>query len=227
MKKAKGLAFTLFMVGFTISMLASNSGLAWAATNPIFQGKNDSKSMALTFNVDWGQEYLPQILDTLERNGVRATFFITGRWAEKFPDLVKRIAKAGHQIGNHGYSHLHVNQVSEAQIVSDLQRSQGILESIVGQVSAFYAPPYGECKPHVVSAANRIGYRTVLWTIDTVDWIEGANDREIINKVTSRAQNGAIVLAHPTAVTAKTLPGLIAKLKASGYELLTLSEIVD
>jgi len=228
MNGAQRLLFVSVLVCWLIvGWVWASVDLVWATTNPIFQGKANHKSIALTFNVDWGQEYLPQILDVLKEQRVRATFFITGRWGEQFPELVRRIASEGHQIGNHGYLHLHVNQATEAQIVSDLRRSQAVLESIVGRISPFYAPPYGECEPHVVKAAESIGYQTVLWTIDTVDWREGAKASEIISKVTSRAQNGAIVLAHPTAVMAETLPGLIAKLKTSGYDLVTLSEIIS
>lgn len=201
-------------------------GGAEDANAPIYQGDANKKAVALVFNVDWGEEYLPGILELLSQEKVRATFFFTGRWADKFPEIVKQVADAGHEIGNHGYRHLHVNDLGEKEIVEDIKRAEEVLMGLVGKRPTLYSPPYGEDKPHVVAAASRLGYRFILWTINPGDYLSGTKPEDIIKTVVSGSRNGAIIQLHPTAPTADALPEMVKALKERGYSLVTVSELL-
>lgn len=193
---------------------------------PIYRGNVERKAMALAFNVDWGEEYLPAILQTLSQKQVRATFFPTGQWATKFPDLVKKMAGEGHEIGNHGYGHLHVNDLSREENRRDMQRAEEVLTNLTGRRPVLYAPPYGENKPQVVAAADDLGYKFIMWTINPGDYLPGTRPEDIVRAVVSHNQNGAIVLLHPTAPTVEALPEVINRLQKLGYTLATVSEIL-
>lgn len=193
---------------------------------PIYQGDPNAKKMALTINVDWGEEYLPEMLKIFEDNDVKATFFITGRFAAKFPQLVKDIAMAGHEIGNHGYSHPHPDQISKRENQNEIKKAEVEINKACGVITNLFAPPYGEHKPHVVEAAEEIGYKTILWTIDTIDWDKSRQPDVIYEKVVKSAQNGAIVLMHPTDRTVLALEKMIKTLQEQEYKLVTVSEIL-
>lgn len=193
---------------------------------PIYQGDASKKAIALVFNVDWGEEYLPRILELLAQGKARATFFFTGQWADKFPELVKKVADAGHEVGNHGYAHLHVNNLSPEEIRRDIKRAEEVLTGLTGRKPSLYTPPYGENKPHVINAAADLGYKFILWTINPGDYLPGTKPEDIIKAVTSHSQNGAIVQLHPTAATTQALTGLIDELQRRGYALVTVSEIL-
>ena len=197
-----------------------------AIHKPIYQGDTSKRAMALTINIDWGEEYLKPMLEILERENVKVTFFPTGRWASKNPEIIKLIHEKGHEIGNHGYSHPHVDQLSKEENKQEILKTQEIIKNIIGIETTLFATPYGEKKQHVIDAAGELGYRTIFWTIDTVDWQRHRTADVIANKVIENAENGAIVLMHPTENTTKALPIMIEALKEKGYELITVSDIL-
>lgn len=190
---------------------------------PYYHGNAAKPQMSLTINVDWGEEYIPLMLKILEQKGVKATFFVTGKWASKYPGLVRQIQAAGHEIGNHGYSHAHPNQLTDGQLIEHLKKNEEIIQGITGQRTTLYAPPYGEYNKRVVQIAHEQGYRLIMWTADTIDWQRPAPE-VIQERVLNKASNGGIVLMHPIQQTAQALPGMIDGLKAKGYQLVTVSE---
>ena len=192
---------------------------------PIYQGRTDIKAVALAVNVDWGEDIVPGMIDLFEKEEISATFFVTGRFASKFPQVVKSIATAGHEVGNHGYSHKHPDKIGFVENQREISRTEEELKQVVGKPVKLYAPPYGECSVPVVEAAEKLGYKTIMWTIDTVDW-KGGTARGIADKVVTKAQNGAIILMHPKPVTLEALPIIIRELKAQGYEFQKISQII-
>lgn len=224
--------FFLLLVGFAArnALMASFSSVS----KPIEQIPTDQKVMALTINVDWGEEYIPAILDALDKGKAKATFFVTGRWAKKHSELLKTIANRGHQIENHGYSHPHPDQISIDANRAEIKKTEDIIEGIIGQKTKFYAPPYGERGASGLKAANEIGYRTILWTLDTVDWRSDSTPEVIVRRIVNPAirfgikpeKNGAIVLMHPKANTVKALPLILNQLEQEGYVFQTLTELI-
>ncbi|MBO8167729.1 MAG: polysaccharide deacetylase family protein [Thermoanaerobacteraceae bacterium] len=193
---------------------------------PIYQGEQSKKQMALTFNVDWGQEYLPDILSILREKGVKATFFLTGRWTKKYPEHARKIAEAGHEIGNHGLKHRSPNQMTEQQNREDIKQAENYIKEVTGVKTKLFAPASGERQDHVLRAADSLGYTTILWSIDTIDWRKNRTADQILSKVLDKAHNGAIVLMHPTQATVQALPNIIDNLLAQGYQLKTVSQIL-
>jgi probable sporulation protein (polysaccharide deacetylase family) len=193
---------------------------------PIYQGSAGAKKIALTVNVVWGEEFIPQMLDILKKNDVLVTFNIGGQWAEKFPELTKEMAQAGHEIGNHGYNHPHPTYLNKKANSEQILKTEKIIQALTGHKTNLFAPPYGEFNEQVLQAAGENGYKTILWSIDTIDWQKPA-PAEIIRRVTTKAHNGAIVLMHPTAPTVKALPSLLAELKKEGYQFVKVSDIIQ
>lgn len=205
-----------------------SGGEATVMADPVYQGQTTEQKVALTINVDWGEDVLPEMLDVLEQADVKATFFITGRFAEKFPELVQQIAAAGHEIGNHGYKHPHPDQLSVEQNQKDIIQSETILEKLTGQKPVLYAPPYGEHGQTCLQAAEQCGYTTILWTADTVDWEEPAPSHDtLVQRVTGdKLGCGAIILMHPKSHTVEALPDIIGTIKAKGYQCVKVSEVL-
>lgn len=231
-KKKLGIIGVLILIGL-VSMgclvlfdYASRDKEAERALEPIYQGSRDTKAVALAINVDWGEDIIPGMLELLDKEGIPATFFITGRFAEKFPHVVKAIDAAGHEVGNHGYSHNHPDRTGFKDNQLEITRTEEELKKIVKSPAKLYAPPYGECSPPVVEAAERLGYQTIMWTVDTVDW-KGGTPGGIANKVVTGAQNGAIILMHPKEVTLRALPMMLEELKAQGYKFQKISQIIQ
>lgn len=195
---------------------------------PIYQGTTTKSNVALTINVDWGEDILPEMLDILEQENVTATFFVTGRFAEKFPELIQQIYQEGHEIGNHGYKHPHPDQLSIAQNQQDIMKAEAVLEKLTGEKPHLYAPPYGEHGTTCLQAAEQCGYTTILWTADTIDWEEPAPTPEtLVQRVTGDTlQNGTIILMHPKEHTKEALSDIIHKIKGKGYQCVKVSELL-
>ena len=217
------LAGCLLLLGISLISPSSQETVANAdAQEPYRCGPIDSDNISLAINVDWGEEYIPDMLRILAEKNVQATFFLTGRWADNNPDLAADIAAAGHELGNHGYSHTSPNASSVAEITEEIQRTETAIKNATGQTTVLYAPPSGESEDHVLSAASELGYDTILWSVDTIDW-QKPTAETIIDRVESKIHGGAIILAHPTAPTVEALPQLIDDLKEKGYNFATVS----
>nr|WP_232035547.1 polysaccharide deacetylase family protein [Methylomusa anaerophila] len=182
--------------------------------------------MALACNVFWGEEFLPQMLDTLAQQDAKITFFIGGSWAKKYPEMVKTIADGGHELGNHTYSHPHPNNLSKEKNQEQIIKTEELVHSITGIKTNLYAPPYGEYNNTVLMAAHELDYRTIMWSIDTIDW-KRPPAQVIKNRVISKLHNGAIILMHPTAPTAEALPELLREIKNKGYTVVKVSDILQ
>ena len=191
--------------------------------SPYRQGLGGMKQVSLAVNVDWGEEFIPDMLSVLAQYQVKATFFLTGRWADKNGDLADEIARAGHEIGNHAYSHISPNNSSYDTNVAEILRTEQAIEKVTGIKTSLYAPPSGECEEHVLRAAADCGYTTILWSVDTIDW-QRPPAATIVQRVESKVHDGAIILAHPTAPTLEALPTLLVELQQEGYRFVTVSE---
>ncbi|BCV23937.1 MAG TPA: polysaccharide deacetylase family protein [Firmicutes bacterium] len=194
-------------------------------TNPVFQVDTPKPLVALTVNVAWGEEYLPDLLAALKAGEAKATFFMVGDWVRQFPALTKDIAAGGHELGNHTWYHPHPTQISEAELKEELQRTADLLEKLTQKKPALFAPPYGEWDERVVSTAGELGYPTIMWSLDTVDW-ERPPAEVIVERVLAGIQPGGIVLMHPTQPTVEALPQILKGLKKKGLQPVTVSELL-
>ena len=193
---------------------------------PIRSGSPASPKIALCCNVFWGEEYLPDMLNTLDANQIKATFFIGGTWAQKNQQLLLEIANRGHGLANHSYSHPHPNLLTKQKNQEQIVKTDKLIQEITGKQTTLYAPPYGEYNDTVLLAAHELGYRTILWSIDTIDW-QRPSAEIIKQRVLKKLHPGAIILMHPTAPTAQALPGLIKEIQNRGYQVVPVSELLE
>ena len=193
---------------------------------PVFQGDPSRREACLTINVAWGEEEIPRLLSILRKHGVKATFFFVGTWVEKFPELVRQIAKDGHEIANHGLYHGHPTKMSRDELKRLVLENDRLLAEVAGgKPPNIFAPPYGEFNEHVLSVVGSLGFKTIMWTVDTIDWKLPAPE-VIIKRVTEKTKPGTIILMHPTAPTVAALDQIIEFLKKEGYTLTTVSQII-
>lgn len=193
---------------------------------PIFEGNISQPRIALACNVFWGEEFLPQMLTVLEQENVHITFFIGGTWAKQYPDILKEIDNRGHELANHSFNHPHPNRLSKSQNQEQIIQTEQLIYQHTGKKTNLYAPPYGEYNDIVLLAAHELGYKTIMWSIDTIDWQRPA-PQIIKNRVMKKLHNGAIILMHPTDPTASALKELISEIKAKGYTITTVSDILQ
>lgn len=194
---------------------------------PIYSVETVDKVAAITFDCAWGADDIPQILDTLKKKQVKASFFIVGQWAEKYPNEVEMIAEEGHDIGNHSYSHLRMGVIDRGRIVTEIQQCGNSLGKLAGTKTELFRAPYGDYNNDVVATARELGYYTIQWNVDSLDWKPGISKEEIINRVNSRLNPGSIILFHnDTPYTADILPGIIDSIQNSGYKLLPVSQMI-
>lgn len=222
-----GAAVLLLAVGIFSLALINHEHVSIASNmkEPIFQGNSGEKAVAITVNVDWGEEYIPEMLKEFTAAGAKVTFFVTGKWAEKNPELLKQMYKEGHSIQNHGYKHCHFNSLAASEGSNEIKKAEDIIYKIIGQKSTYFASPYGEYNKNVVQAATDINYQLIMWSVDTIDW-QKPSPETIINRVMKKVHNDAIILMHPTEPTVKALPELLKQLQNEKYSMLSLDKII-
>lgn len=194
--------------------------------SPIYKGNPEKPMVSFIINVAWGNEYLSPILATLKKNNVRATFFLEGRWVKNHPELAKMIVDAGHEVGNHSYTHPDMKKIPNATIRQEIQRTNEVIKATTGVVPTLLAPPSGSIRSDVITIAAEEKLKTIMWSVDTIDWRK-PSPSELLNRVLSKIHNGAIVLMHPTDSTAKSLESLITAIKDRGLEIDTISELLS
>lgn len=209
--------FTLSIVGQTTQVFSSNT------YSPYYHGDKSSKNVSLMFNVYMGSEYIDGILSELEKGNAKATFFVGGSWAVKNSELLAKIKDAGHEIGNHGYWHKDHKNLSIEKNTTEMMLTHKVVKELTGYEITLFAPPSGSFGNNTLKVAQDIGYKTIMWTKDTIDWRD--KDANLIyTRATKKPCGGDLILMHPTQCTLKALPDIIAFYNQSGYKLTTVSE---
>ena len=193
---------------------------------PYYYGVRGKNQVTLTINVDWGQEFIPGMLKVLESRDVKATFFITGNWAKKFPGLVLEIANQGHEIGNHGYSHQHPFSLNKDQLIDLIKKNEELVYEITGKKTNLFAPPYGEVDGRISAIVADLNYKTIMWSADTIDWQRPA-PAIIVGRAINKIEDGGIILMHPTEPSLQALPEIIDRIERRGFNFVTISELVS
>ncbi len=193
---------------------------------PIYKGNPDKPMVTFIINVAWGNEYLSDMLATLKKHHVSTTFFLEGNWTKQNPELAKVIVSAGHEVGNHSYSHPDMSKLSAARTREQIIKTNEIIEAATGQKCVWFAPPSGSYRDETVKIADELNMKTVMWTVDTVDWRKPSPD-VLINRVISKIDKGSMVLMHPTESTAKSLDRLITLIEKKNLQIGTVSELMD
>ncbi|MBR6400386.1 MAG: polysaccharide deacetylase family protein [Firmicutes bacterium] len=186
------------------------------------------KKVAISFDAAWGADDTDTLLDILNKNDVKATFFLCGYWVDKYPDEVRKIFAAGHDIGNHSDTHPHSAQLSLEQNKENITACHEKIQKLLNYTPFLYRPPFGEYNDTVLNAAKECGYYPIQWDVDSLDWKELGCDHEI-NRVLNHKHlgNGSIILFHNDAkYTPDVLDEIIKGLKDKGYEIVPVSELI-
>ena len=191
-----------------------------------YKGNVDKKVVAFACNVDWGNEYIEPMLKVFKDNNIKISFFVTGKWAEKNPEMLKIIFENGHEIGNHGYNHIDYDKLSYEQNTEEISKTHIIIKNVLNYESKLFAPPSGAYNDNTIRAAKDLDYDIIMWSIDTIDWRDDSYKDIIIKRVIDKIHNSAIVLMHPTEETLKALPEIILYLNNNGYKIGKVGDII-
>ncbi len=189
---------------------------------------SETMQIALTFDDGPHPMQTPQILDILDRYGVRATFFMIGVNVERYPEAAMEVIERGHEVGNHTYSHGHLENMTESVLAQELDRCEDALENLCEYRPHLFRPPAGVYNTFVEHCTDARDYSVILWSVDTKDW-ESKDANAIVEKVLSKIKPGDIILMHDYVAKSKTpeaLEILLPKLLALGYEPVTVGTLL-
>lgn len=232
-KRFFGLALLVLLAGSFFFRPASMANIIRQASVylsgriiPIYSVETSEKKVAVSFDATWGADQTPKLLEVLAKNEVRATFFLCGLWLEKYPEMVKAIARAGHEIGNHTHTHPHLNNMAKEEIARELLQTHRLIHELTGQTATLFRPPFGEYNNKVIETATECGYITIIWDIDSLDW-KDLSAAAMLERIQKRLQPGAIILFHNAGKnTPETVASLLPILKSKGYSVVPISRLL-
>ena len=174
----------------------------------------------------WGNEDTQTLIDIFDKYNVKVTFFVVGEWVDKYPESVKALADAGHEVMGHSNDHAHFNTLSADQIVEDINTCNDKIEKITGKRPTLFRPPFGEYDDHVITTVRGMGIEPIQWDVDSLDW-KDYDAATITQRVTSSVGPGSIVLFHNAALhTPEALPDILEYLLGEGYEIVPISQLI-
>lgn len=193
---------------------------------PIYSVGREDKKVAISFDAAYGDEFTEDILDTLDKYKVKSTFFLVGFWVDKFPHQVEEIYKRGHEIGNHSSTHPNMSTLSKEQIKSEILTTDEKITNITNKKPILFRPPFGDYDDLLIQTVKELGYYTIQWDIDSLDWKE-LGVEPVIDKVVKNTQSGSIILFHNNAKYIKEyLPVVIQRLQEKGFEIVPISQLI-
>lgn len=193
------------------------------------KGKTTKKVVTLTFDDGPDKEMTPRVLDILKEYNIKATFFLIGKNVEKHPDIVKRMVAEGHIIANHTHSHQGTFPMSSSkQVNNELRNCDEAIMQATGKSPKLFRPPFGVTNPIIGNAVRKREYRTIGWSIRSLDTIKGRSRKEVRDKVVAKLHPGAIILLHDRCEKAdELLREIISAGKEKGYDFVSLKEILN
>ena len=213
-----GVTAVCFMPEKSVSIV---SGESYA---PIYSGRTETAQVALMFNVYENTDVVNGILDVLKSHNAKATFFVGGCWADDNNQTLKRILEEGHSLGNHGYFHKNHKKLTEAQNYTEIKNTHDLVLAITGYSMTLFAPPSGAFSVTTLKVAEKLGYRSIMWSKDTIDWRD--NDVNLIVKRATAVDSGDFILMHPKAHTLKALPTILQFYFEKGISTNTVDELI-
>lgn len=216
----------IYLTGFFTAHYFKNEEVSTKRRVPIYAVETQEKRVAITLDGVWGADLTPELLDTFSTYDLTITFFFGGYWLEEYPDVALAIHEAGHEIGNHTMTHPHLSKLEAKQIEEELLATEELIMEITGTKPCFFRPPFGDYSNSVIEVAEDLGYQTIQWSIDSLDWRDPGPDF-IVRRIKDQITPGDIILMHNNAPdTPEALKILIPHLIEEGYQLVPLSELV-
>lgn len=194
---------------------------------PVYCVKTEEKKIALTFDAAWGNSDTDQLIQVLKKHNAKATFFTTGEWVDKFPDDVKKLYAAGHEIQNHSDKHPHVAKISEKELIADTKACDDKIEKLIGKRPTLYRAPYGEYDDDMMAVfSSKLGHQVTQWNVDSRDWKRPSAEK-MIASVTKAVVPGSILLFHNDVPnTPAALDGILTQLDKDGYQYVPATELL-
>lgn len=193
---------------------------------PIYCVEREDKVVSISFDCAWGTEYTDKILNALRVGDVKATWFMVEFWTEKYPEYVKKINNAGHEIGTHSSTHSYMSKQNSEEIKLELANSSKAIEDITGKKVELFRPPYGDYDNELIKTASELGYYTIQWDTDSLDW-KDLSATDIAMRVINNAKNGSIILMHNNGLhTAEAVPIILETLKNRGFSFVPIGSLI-
>ena len=212
--------FSFSLAGDVFTFVATESD------KPIYKGNQQQNRISLMFNVYQGTEYIDGILQTLDKYQVKATFFVGGSWVAKNQAVLQKIVNSKNEVANHGFLHRDHDKLSIEKNKEEIFLCHEIVFKNSGVNMKLFAPPSGAFSSSTLIAASELGYKTIMWSKDTIDWRD--HDKNIIFKrATKNLSNGDLVLMHPTKETLEALDDVLAEIKRQNFEIVTVSDNIE
>ncbi|MCH5584120.1 polysaccharide deacetylase family protein [Shimazuella sp. AN120528] len=195
-----------------------------------YRGSKYKKQVALTFDDGPDNNYTPKILDILKKEHIKATFFVVGTMAKRYPSSLKRIYDEGHVIGNHSWNHPVLSKLPAPAVMKQIEDTNNVVTSVIGKTPILVRPPYGALNKKLESVVGKKGFKLIYWDVDTLDWNHQSPDK-IMATVKKELKKGSIILQHCAGAqsiqaTVDVLPKLIAYLRSQGYEFVTIDKML-
>lgn len=187
-----------------------------------------SPQVNLSFDVEGKPELLYQILDILDEYGVRTTFFMQGEWVQQYPEATQEIARRGHELGNHSWTHKDFKPMTAEEVTKELEDTEALVMELTGQTTKpYFRPPFGSRSAISVPTAYDLGWTTIIWTYGSEDWRDGATADTIFENVFGNAAPGALYYMHTSReINVTSLAPLLRAFQEAGYKLVTAGEIL-
>ncbi|MBQ8428627.1 MAG: polysaccharide deacetylase family protein [Clostridia bacterium] len=221
----------LATLSYCLSLISPNAQTTGAGTSstrslPIYSVETEEKKVAISFDCAWGVDYTDTLLDIMQKNDVRCTFFAVEFWVKRYPEYAKKIVEHGHELGTHSRTHPYMSKLSKDGMIDELTTSSEAIESLTGQKVTLFRPPYGDYNDLLIDTCNEMGLYPIQWDVDSLDW-KNLSATEIAMRIVNGAKNGSIILCHNNGLhTAEALPMIFSTLKNRGYEFVPIGELI-
>jgi len=193
---------------------------------PIYRVETNEKKVAISFDAAWGADITPKLLEILKKYNVKTTFFLVEFWMDKYPEMTRRIAQEGHEIGNHSATHPNMGSLSKKDIIREITVTHNKIKELTGQNANLFRPPFGDYSNTLINTCNELGYHVIQWDVDSLDW-KDLSASAIYDRVISQVKPGSIVLFHNNGkYTAEALEPIIKELHRQDYKIVPISELL-
>lgn len=214
----------VFLVTFskeqTVTLISSES------YSPIYFGNRENKNVAIMINVYENGEIIKKMIEVFESYSVKATFFVGGCWADDNTEILRLIVDKGFEIGNHGYFHKDHKKIGEKENEQEILHNHELVFALTGTTMNLFAPPSGAFSKTTLQVAEKLGYRSIMWSKDTIDWRDSDVDL-IVKRATLNVQNGDLILMHPKEHSLKALPKILDYYKEKNLVATTVSQCIS
>lgn len=231
LSKKSGILILTLVLMVTAAILTSRGSVISTGANqrelPIYSvDKGDEKILSISFDAAWGNEDTPQLIEILDKYNVKATFFVVGDWVDKYPESVKQLSDAGHEVMNHSNKHPHMPELSKDKMKEEINSCSDKIEAVTGVRPTLFRAPYGDYNDETIKTIRECGCYPIQWDTDSLDW-KDLTAEQISKRVLDKAQSGSIVLFHNAAKhTPEALPTILESLQKDGYKIVPISQLI-